>query len=179
MSRSRRSAPLSLAIAIAVLPAVYAACAEPTAAPAPRGSLALLEASGGAKLLPCAGGADESVSDVIGPAGGTLTLGKSSITIPSSAVAEPTRFTLTVPASTVMEVRIEAAGYAHYTFARPASVTIAYERCGGVNQLTRLGAWYIDDATKSYLEAMASADDKSKKIVTFETGHLSSYAVAY
>ncbi len=116
----------------------------------------------------------------IGPSGGTVTAGGSSISIPSGALLAPTMITLAVSESEVVQVDITAGDAEHFMFEAPVSITIDYSRCPESSTAGEvLGAWYVDGATQALLEPMSSTDDKVARTVEFETDHLSSYAVAH
>jgi hypothetical protein len=156
--------------AAAPAPAVNAAVAEPSARPA----------STSATLLACPSTTADSARAVIGPRGGSVSVGGSSLVVPPSAVATPTTFTLVAPASPVVQVEVHAAGVDHYEFAHPVTVSVSYARCDDAALPTaRLGAWWVDGATLERLGVMAARDDRRQRRVTFITDHLSGYAVVY
>ncbi|HKO29065.1 MAG TPA: hypothetical protein VJU80_16525, partial [Solirubrobacteraceae bacterium] len=96
-------------------------------------------------LLVCPSNHTMSASRVIGPEGGEVTIAGNRVQIPAGAVAQPTTFTLSAPAGRYMQLDISAAGYDHYFFQSPVTVTINYARCGNVNDISSmLSAWYID-----------------------------------
>jgi hypothetical protein len=178
MSRSRDWRVFAVAAFTAIAYILMAACAAPTGTePTDRPSRDL--AIGGS-LLVCPTGSAQSASAIVGPAGGRIAVGASSITIPAGAVPTPTKFKMVVPSSRYVEVSITAGDAEHYEFAAPATVVIDYSRCGVLavaNSL--LGVWYVDDVTKAPLEIMPASNDPLARKLTFRTGHLSSYAVAY
>ena len=133
------------------------------------------------QLLACPTQDEASDRAVIGPEGGTLGARGTSITIPAGAVPEPTPFELVVPVSEYMEVEIHALGRSSYTFLQPATITINYARCPGdaIPMGAALGGVYIESGTHRVLELMGGTTDKSGHKLTFSTGHLSGYAVAY
>ena len=160
--------------------AALTACGEPTAPEAgdrvPAASGALLSG----KLVTCPIKTTRSVSALLGPLGGTLSLDGTSVTLPAGAVTVPTLLTLTIPASNYVEVEITANGLEHFLFELPVAVSIGYGRCTRSDiDAAPLTAWYIDGATNALLEHMGGVDDKASRTVTFSTGHLSSYAIAY
>lgn len=112
--------------------------------------------------------------------GGSLTLGGTTVTVPAGAVSLPTLFVVTIPASRYMEVDVHASGLTSFLFNEPATISIDYSRCTRPTARKRtLQAWYIDSDTKALLENMNGTDDKTARRVTFSTGHLSGYALAY
>ena len=154
-------------------------CQEPTGLVrhAPRPSLDLSSAP---ELLECPLQTASVGMATIGSAGGTVTAGSSSISIPSGALLAPTPITIEESASDFVEVRITAGDAEHFEFETPVTVTIGYSRCApSATANLDLGAWYIDDDTRAPLEEMQATNDTSSRAVRFETGHLSSYAVAH
>jgi len=143
-------------------------------------SIPLLGGTSTPSLLQCEPpAAADSVTSVIGALGGTLSLGATSVVIPQNAVLVPTAFTLTVPASRLVEISVKAAGTDHYLFQQPVLVTIDYGRCAGsLSLLTPVTAWHIDEVTKAPLEPMLGLDVRLLHTIAFYTGHLSGYAVA-
>lgn len=189
---------MRLLILSAAIAAASVACATgdgPTAPPrtAPRGELATgatadsgTSATGtneGGLLFPVLGGLlscpvseSATASAAIGPEGGVLRVGRHRLSVPAGAVPETTTFVMTVPAGRYLEVDVSATGVEHYTFRKPVAITIDFSRC-----LLYLGpyrVWYIDATTKALLEDMGGVTDLLSRTHTFETGHLSGYAVA-
>jgi hypothetical protein len=130
-------------------------------------------------LLVCPTNDTHSATETIGPSGGTIATSGARLTLPAGAVSQPTTFTLTVPASKYLEIGVEANGAEHFQFERPVTVEVKYSRCApGSTDSAELSVWYIDPITKLLLENMGATDDKGTRTVTFETGHLSGYAIA-
>lgn len=130
-------------------------------------------------LVQCPNRVAKSVQRVIGPLGGTVTLGSHAVVVPPGAVPAPTVVTLTEPESPYVELRLRADGLAHFAFLLPVQITISYARCSRTD-LDRepLSAWYIHELTRQLLEPMGGADDKVARTVTFATLHFSGYAIA-
>lgn len=131
-------------------------------------------------LLVCPVGTSYSDRRTIGPKGGSVGARGSRIYIPAGAVAQETDFELVVPAGQYMAVEIHAVGRESFTFAEPATIVINYARCpndavptGGL-----AGAW-INSATGQVLQVMGGRADRQGNKLSFSTGHLSGYAVAY
>ena len=131
-------------------------------------------------LVECPTTETRTTQAIIGPLGGTVSLGGTSIRIPLGAVTVSTLITVTVPASRFVEVDVRANDLTAFLFRTPVSVTIDYSRCNrsDIDQAP-LTVWYIDSATKELLENMGGRDDKARRRITFETGHLSGYAIAF
>jgi len=180
--RPIRLRPLRYLVAIAALLAV-GACGDqqPTAPLKPSEPGLLLGLPGSSPtLLQCPSSESATATTTIGPAGGFLSVGGTSVSIPLGALLEPTTIELTVPASQYVEVRIKAKGQEHFIFESPITVTIDYSRCTRSDLLFRLlTAWEIDPETKDLLERMGGIDNKLTRSVTFSTIHLSGYAIAF
>lgn len=119
---------------------------------------------------------------VIGPEGGTVAIDGNSVTLPPGAVDEPTRITMTFPASEYLELELNANGLESFEFAKPVTVSLNYGRCpigdfSAAGTTTR-NVWYVDAETKAFLEKMPSVDDRKHKTVTFLTPHFSFFIVA-
>ena len=188
-----RMSGLSRAVAAGATVVLLGACADAPLAPSAAGTLpSMARVESGVKttdalttsdanaLLACPSGVAESATAVIGPRGGAVRVAGSELVVGPGAVPRPTTFTLTVPASPVMEIDIRAGGVEHYEFKRPVLVTIGYARCPeSALPATSLSAWYIDRTTHNRLDIMASIDDRPNRRLTFLTTHLSGYAAAY
>lgn len=162
--------------------AAFGACADaPTVSRSatPSAPAALL-GSNAPNLLECPVNTTQSTTGVIGPLGGVLSLGNHAVQIPAGAVPTPTLFSLTVPSGRYMKVDVTAVGVEHYVFGAPVSVTVDYSRCpAGRTERRSLTVWYVAPATNAPLEHMGGVDDPAKRRITFETGHLSGYVIAY
>jgi hypothetical protein len=175
----RRRLLLAAAAAFAVL---SGSCGEPratTPSDHPTSSSALLTTSS-PQLLECPTTQSLSTLGIVGPLGGTLSIGAASITIPPGALSLPTLFDVTVPASPYMEIDITANRLRSFLFNSPVSVTIDYSRCdpAATAGLT-LSVWHIDVASKALLENMGGVNDTTARRITFSTPHLSGYAIAF
>ena len=132
-------------------------------------------------LVPCPTATAQAASATIEPAtGGAVVIGATNVQLPAGAVTAPTLISLELPASSYDEIRLTANGLSTFVLALPATVTLDYAHCTtpGLDQRS-LTVWRIDPQTKARLEDMHGADQKSRRVVTFETTHFSSYALAY
>jgi hypothetical protein len=163
-------APTAPAAATSAPRAVNAAVADPSA----------ITASSSASLLACENNRTRSASAVIGPNGGIVGVAGSALVVPPGAVATPTTFTFTLPASHYLTVDVSAAGVEHYSFARPVAISVSYAHCSsrGLPDAP-LGAWWVDPSTLQQLGVVAAVDDRRHRRLTFVTDHLSGYAVVY
>jgi hypothetical protein len=121
-----------------------------------------------------------SAAKRIGPKGGTLNLAGTKLVVPRGAVPVETEFVLTIPAGDWLELDIDAGGAEHYSFARPVTITVNYSRCGTrAAETEALSAWYVDETSGDFVQDMGAIDLKAGKKLTFETDHLSKYAIAW
>jgi len=179
---SRSLTPLALGLAL-----VSAACSSdsalpvaPTAEAVPLADESILSARPGTStesLLACPTTTGAVGDAVIGEQGGTLTVAGHGLYVPPGAVKKPTRFTMTVPASSVLEVDISAEGKKQYKFKAPVLVRLSYARCPSVPQ--DLIGWWVEGSGKGNRGVMPSLDDRSTQSVWITTDHLSGYAIAY
>ena len=149
-----------------------------TAPSAPVASAARVREGEPHSLLACPTAKAMQASATIGGAGGIIAVGGFSMRVPGGVLAEPTTFTLSVPASQYVEVEISASGERHYQFERPVMVTLDYSRCALDARSADFSAWYINSDTKEPLADMGGHDDRGRHRVTFFTDHLSGYAIA-
>jgi hypothetical protein len=161
---------LTLAVGIAV--AGCSTADRPTAPASRLESASALEQN----LLACPTSLTQTATGALGMLGGTIQLGDVRFTLPAGAVRGLTVFVVTVPASRHLEVEIHALGLSSFHFEKPATITMGYGRCGDVQGPFR--AWYIDSETKALLEDMGGVTDTVARTHTFQTNHLSGYAVA-
>ena len=169
--------------AVALLALALVACSTDGSLTGPepvQQSVAASVQSSGPTLLSCPTEFSTSVSRRIGPKGGMLNLAGTKLRVPAGAVPVETEFVLTIPASPYLELDISAVGHEHYRFAAPVEVTVNYARCRGTEvELAPLSAWHIDLETRDFLENMGGLESKAGKKITFETSHLSGYAIAW
>lgn len=133
------------------------------------------------QLLACAPpDSEQQVEGTIGPAGGSLAVGATRIDIPPGAVTTSTDFELEIPRTAAVRVEIHADGYSSFTFRQPAAITIDYSRCAGaVPAGALIEGVYIDSTSNQVLQRMGATVDSTAQTLSFWTGHLSGYAVAY
>ena len=154
-----------------------AACAAADAIVGNGKSAQLLAAT--PSLIQCPTNQSASTSAVVGPLGGIINLGATSVEIPAGALLETVTVNVTEPASQFMEIDVSVEGVEHFVFEQPIVVTISYARCNRSNiDLRPLSVWYIDGETHELLEPMGGVDNKLTKTITFVTPHFSGYAVA-
>ena len=170
-------------VAVSALALALVACSadESLTGPEPlaQASVAALQ-DASPSLLYCPTRDSRSVARTIGPNGGQLTLAGTKLIIPAGAVPVATNFVLTIPASDYLELDIVAGDRQHYEFAKPVTIRVNYAHCrSDTADVEALSAWHIDPSTGSLLENMGGFDNKHGRKVTFETDHLSKYAIAW
>lgn len=176
LQQVRRAAVAALALAL-----VACSADESLTGPEPtlQSSVAALQ-DASPSLLYCPTRDSRSVARRIGPDGGALTLAGTRLIVPAGAVPTETEFVLTIPASDYLELDIVAGGHEHYQFAKPVTIRVNYAHCrSDTADMEALTAWHIDPSSGSFLENMDGLDDKRGRKVTFETDHLSKYAIAW
>lgn len=168
---------LGRALAMAAALALATSCGEQRATALRRAAPAT--SASAATLLSCPTTTTQTTSALIGVLGGTVSLAGSSISIPAGALTVPTLITVTIPAGQFMEVDVQANALTSFLFNQPVSITIDYSRCSQNLSNTSLSVWNIDEQTKALLENMGGVNDPLTESITFTTGHLSGYAVAF
>ena len=169
----------SFTTSLAVVLLAFAGCRD-QASPVAPDSGKLLGFGTSTTLIACPNSTPVSTTALVGPLlGGILSVPGASITIPPGALSLPTVITLSVPASPYARVDVTALNIEHLVFNTPVTVTIDYNRCErpALDSMS-LDAWYLSPLFGTPIEKMPSTDDKSTHVVTFTTGHLSSYALA-
>lgn len=160
---------------------LLASCAEaPVGVPPVPGTRLDVESS--ARFLGCpSDSAAVSTVGTIGVGGGALRVGPLRLEVPANAVLAPTTFELVVPPSPYLEVQLHAVGVEHFVFERPVLVTLDLGRCGTTTGPggAPLQAVYVAPVTREVLEVMGGRVDAEARKLRFETGHFSSYVVAY
>ena len=180
MSTSRTILPLRRILAVVALGAL-GACADSQTAPAPTAPRPDFGAVNPA-LVECPSKETQtnSVTILDLSAESIVSIGATKVVIPPGAVPLGSTVNLTIPASRYVEIGISVNQQEHFPIALPISVTIDYSRCQRSDVLTKpVTAWNIDPDTKALLENMGGLDDKLSQSITFQTPHLSGYAIAY
>jgi hypothetical protein len=163
--RLRRAAVLGAAV-LGML-----SCSRPAPLdPHPAGSL--LGPSG---LLTCSPLPADSVTQAIGPDGGTLQVGGYRLTVPPGALATPVSITAIAPTGDVNQVRFYPEGL---VFQTPASLTMGYANCDLLGSLLPKQIAYTSDAL-AILDYLPSIDDMLGQQVTARLQHFSTYAIAW
>lgn len=131
-------------------------------------------------LLTCQPQPFASNTALIGPNGGTLTLGSHKLVIPQGALRSTVRITGQVPRDTVNSVRLLPEGL---QFSKPAQLTLAYDNCGllGLGALLDRREKRVAYTTEDLriITFVRSSDDSRRKKVTGYLDHFSRYAVGW
>lgn len=126
-------------------------------------------------LLKCSPQPFDSSSQMIGPDGGTLTVGSNTLTIPPGALNAPTLITGVVQPDTVNAIRFAPQGL---VFQQPAQLVMSYANCGFLGALIPKRIVYTTDDL-FILQFIPSLDDVLNRTVTGQVTHFSQYAVAW
>ncbi|HEU4628881.1 MAG TPA: hypothetical protein VFS08_04020 [Gemmatimonadaceae bacterium] len=166
-----------LGAAALVLAAACGTPEAPTAPPLhPSLSLASTDTTPGRRLLRCPLTTSQSAERTLSLLGGTISLGGNRVVLPFGAITLPQLFEVKTVSGDLMAVDVHAVGLLGFRFQQPVTVTIDYSRCGSVQGPLRV--WYIDPETHALLEDMGGVTDTLLRTITFQTTHLSVYAVA-
>lgn len=131
------------------------------------------------QLIQCPTNQTATNTGLIGVLGGTVAAAGSSISLPAGSVLAAVLLSVTVPASTYMEIDIKANGLVTFLFLKTVTVTIDYSRCpASVTAGKTLTVWHINTQTKALIENMNGVNDPVQRKITFVTDHLSGYAIA-
>ena len=131
------------------------------------------------RLIECPTTQTATNSSLITVLGGTVAAAGTSISLPAGSLLASTLISVTVPASTYMEVDITAGGLPVFLFLKTVTVTLDYSRCPtSVTAGKVLSVWHINTQTKALIANMGGVNDPVQRRMTFTTDHLSGYAIA-
>ena len=167
-------------LAVSAIACALASCSEAPSGPAlVRDDAAAANNSllggllGGLHLLSCTTQPYDSVTRVIGSAGGTISVGPHVFMVPAGALDHSVAITAVTPAVNRREVRFAPHGL---EFAAKATLTLSYSGCSLVSQILPKKIVYMDDDL-NLLELIGGLDNFWSQKVTGKIGHFSSYAV--
>lgn len=126
-------------------------------------------------LIKCKAEPSVTASAPVGPAGGVITIGRHSLTVPAGALAETVVITGTTDSSKFNAVSFQPEGL---QFAVPAQLTMSYANCRGLPTLLPVRIAYTTDALV-ILEYLLSTDNRFEQTVSADLDHFSKYAVAW
>ena len=145
------------------------------AAPKPQADL-IGSLLGGTGLLSCSSLPYDSVTKVIGPAGGSLSVGPHSFFIPPGALSQQTTITMVQPTGQhVNVVRFKPAGL---QFSNPAYLKMSYANCSLLGWLLPKHIAYVDN-NLNILYYLLSLPNIFNQTVTGKVNHFSEYAMAW
>ena len=150
-------------------------CERPSPLESTAPNASLLDWLPHAALLLCSPLPYDSVTQTIGPEGGTLSVGPHRLFIPAGALPTAVTITAIAPSDTVNQVRFFPEGL---TFASPAALTMSYANCGPLNLLVPKQIAYTTDAL-DILQLIPSIDAVWAQQVTGSLQHFSTYAIAW
>ena len=127
----------------------------------------------GLHLLQCQPQQFDSVTQVIGAGGGSISVGAHRFVVPAGALSGPTAITAVTPSVNRREVRFQPEGL---TFNKPATLTMSYSGCSLLSQLLPKRIVYMSDDLDP-LELILSLDNFLTDKVTGKIEHFSSYAL--
>lgn len=127
------------------------------------------------ELVPCSDLPYDSVTQVIGPSGGHISIGPHTLRIPKGALGKSTvSITAVLPTGAGANiVRFEPEGL---RFKTSVSLRMSYANCQPSPRSKQVV--YTDDGGK-VLEKPPSLDDPPSQVITGELSHFSNYAVAW
>lgn len=128
-------------------------------------------------LLYCRPLASESVSEVIGPRGGTIKMGPHTIYFPPNALSRNVTITAEVVSDSVNSVRLLPEGL-RFAKGRPATLTLSYSNCAPLARLVPKRIVYTNEHL-GILQILQSLDNILSRKVSAPLEHFSRYAVAY
>lgn len=171
------SAALAAALTLAAISCSDSSPIAPVAPPAtaqPSASLvgSLLQSTG---LLACTPQPYDSVTKVIGPDGGVITVGANRFVVTPGALAAPVSITAVAPSQDINEVKFQPQGL---RFSGPAYLTMSYANCGLVGWLLPHHIAYTAD-DRTILELLPALLNLLHQTATAKIGHFSGYALAY
>lgn len=114
-----------------------------------------------------------TASQLIGPQGGVLRVGRHQLYVPANALKAPVLITATAPAGKYVEVRFEPHGL---EFERPTALTMSYADCAILSPLG-LRIAYVD-ANLDLLDVLPSLPNPWTRTVTGKVDHFSRYMLA-
>ncbi|HEY6854539.1 MAG TPA: hypothetical protein VI139_09830 [Gemmatimonadales bacterium] len=170
--KAKRLVPVALVCA-----AIFAAlsCGDRAPTQPHPDSLLLGAVSPSLSLLTCTPLPYDSVTQTVGPAGGTIQVGAYSLVIPDSALDSTVTITAVAPSDTVNAVRFQPQGL---HFNQKASLTMSYANCNVLGALLAKQIAYTTDSLQ-IIDFLPSVDDTASQTVTGSVRHFSEYALAW
>jgi len=138
-------------------------------------------------LVPCSALPDQSVTEAIGPEGGSITVGPHVLFIPAGALKKRVSITANIHSrprglTGRQGLQVNAVGFQpKLKFQTPAYLVMSYANCNRANtaSLYPKHIAYANAALNVILENVASDDYPDAMLVTAGIDHFSNYAVAW
>jgi len=124
-------------------------------------------------LLSCSALPDDKATQWVGPNGGTIRFGSSSLNIPRGALKSYVRITAEQVTGDVNSVRFAPEGL---QFGQAATLTMGYDNCASVKPPKKIA--YTDE-NLNVLEVLKSSDNVRRETVSAPLNHFSRYAVSW
>lgn len=128
-----------------------------------------------AGLVQCQPMPYDSVSQAVGPEGGTIRVGGHSFVVPAGALDDSVVITAVAPSENVRRVRFQPEGL---EFGIAAQLTLSYENCSLLGSLLPKRVAHVAEGL-TILEYLASVDNLVHRTVTGSVHHFSDYAIAW
>jgi hypothetical protein len=129
----------------------------------------------GTGLLTCSPLPYDSVTQTIGPEGGTIQVGPHSLSVPAGALDSAVAITAVAPPDTVNRVVFEPSGL---VFQQSATLRMSYANCDLLGSTLPKNIAYVDGAL-SIIYYLFSVDNPPTQTVTGRLDHFSEYAIAW
>jgi hypothetical protein len=169
--------PLFMLFAGVVL--VAGSCSEPSPLGVVAGPRQSASALGAPTIFPsllsCTPQPYDSVTQTVGPDGGTIAVGAYSLLIPAGALDSAVSITAVATSDTVNQIRFQPEGL---VFRPKAYLTMSYANCSTLGSLVPREIVQITDSLQ-VLDVLNSSDDPVSQSVTGKLKHFSGYAVAW
>lgn len=124
-------------------------------------------------LLSCSALPDDKATQWVGPNGGTIRFGSSSLSIPRGALKSYVQITAEQVSDDVNSVRFSPEGL---RFGKPATLTMGYSNCQQVKSPKQI---VYTDENLNVIEVLQSKDSSRGDTVSAPVNHFSRYAVAW
>jgi hypothetical protein len=126
-------------------------------------------------LLTCTPLPYDSVTQTVGPEGGTIQVGPHALVIPAGALDSAVTITAVAPSDTVNAVRFQPEGL-HFDV--KASLIMSYANCNTLGSLLPKQIAYTTDLLQ-IIDFIPSIDNLLTQTVTGDVRHFSEYALAW
>ena len=154
---------------------VAVSCADPTT-PVPQLSGDLFgELKQVTGLLQCTPLPYDSVTEIIGPEGGTIQVGPHTFTVPAGALDTAVAITAVTPSDTVNQIQFQPEGL---VFNGYATVRMSYANCNLLGSILPKRVAYTS-SDGAILDYLPSLDNVFTQTVRGKVQHFSEYAIAW